>query len=85
MGRSDRFMLLPPDWEEVKLSLLGVNSLGVWAFSLTSSTGGGGEGGGGGLGVKGETVTSCDLWLSELRMHSSSVRRRCSSEEWLTG
>lgn len=35
VGRSDRFMLLPPDWEEVKLSLLGVNSLGAGAFSLT--------------------------------------------------
>lgn len=48
VGRSDRFMLLPPDWGAVKLSLLGVNSLD--AFSLTCA-GAGGEGGGGGLGV----------------------------------
>lgn len=34
----------------VKLSLLGVNSLGVWVVSLTWVDGGG-EGGGGGLGA----------------------------------
>lgn len=70
VGRSDRFMLLPPDWEEVKLSLLGVNSLGVWFVSLTW-VGGGDEGGGRGLGVLALTVTSGDLCPSELRALSS--------------
>lgn len=84
VGRSDRFMLLPPDWEDVKLSLLGVNSLVVGAFSLTCS-GGGGEGGGGGLGVQTRTVTSGDLCPSELKALSSSLRPNGSSEEWLTG
>lgn len=60
VGRSDRFMLLPPDWEEVKLILLGVNSLGVWLFSL-AWVGGGGEGGGGELGMRARIVTSGDL------------------------
>lgn len=72
VGRSDRFMLLPPDWEDVKLSLLGVNSLGVWGVSLTW-VGGGGEGGGG-LGVQAGTVTSGDLCSSEIRALSSSLR-----------
>lgn len=80
VGRSDRFMLLPPDWEEVKLSLLGVNSLGVGVFSL-AWVGGSGEGGGGGLGVQARTVTSGDLWSSELRALPSLLRPKCSSEE----
>lgn len=50
-----------------KLSLLGVNSLGVWLVSLTGAVaGGGGEGGGGGLGVQASTVTPADLGASEL-------------------
>lgn len=56
----------------VKLILLGVNSFGVWAVSFTWA-GGGGEGGGGGLGVQARTVTSGDLWCSELRALSSLV------------
>lgn len=47
--------------------------------------GGGGEGGGGGLGVQARTVTSGDLWLSELRALSSPLRPKGSSEEWLAG
>lgn len=83
VGRSDRFMLLPPDWEEVKLSLVGVNSLDVWVVSLTWV--GGGEGGGGGLGVQAWTVTSGDLWPSEMKALSSSLRPNSSSDEWLAG
>lgn len=64
----------------VKLSLLGVNSLGAWAFSLTSA---GGEGGGVGLDVQVWAVTSGDLWPSELRAISSSLRPKISSEYWL--
>lgn len=79
VGRSDRFMLLPPDWEDVKLSLLGVNSLGAWAFSLTSA-GGEGEDGGVGLDVQAWKITSGDLWPSELRAISSSLRPKISSE-----
>lgn len=52
----------------VKLSLLGVNSFGVGVFSSTCSDG---EGGGGGLGVQARTVTSGDLWPSEVRPLSS--------------
>lgn len=77
VGRSDRFMLL---LVEVKDSLLGVKSLGVGAFSWTS---GGGEGGG--LGVAARTVTSDELWPSELRAHSSWTRPKSSSEELFSG
>ncbi len=66
----------------VKLILLGVNSFGVWAVSLTWA---GGEGGGGGLGVQAWTVTSVDLWCSELRALSSLLRPKGSSEEWCAG
>lgn len=62
----------------VKLSLLGVNSLGVWVVSLTWAAGGG-EGGGGGLGVQARTVASGDLWRSELRALSSPLRPKGSS------
>lgn len=55
----------------LKLSLLGVNSLGAGAFSSTCASGGG-EGGGGVLGVQARTVTSVDLWPFELRALSSS-------------
>lgn len=57
-----------------KLSLLGVNSLGVWFVSFTWTGGGGGEG----LGAQAPTVTSDDL-----RPLSSSLRPKASSEEWL--
>lgn len=68
----------------VKLSLLGVNSFGVWFVSLISVGGGGeGEGGGGGLGVKERTVISGVLCPSELRTLSSSLRPKGSLEEWL--
>lgn len=56
----------------VKLSLLGMKSLGVWVVSLTW-VGEGGEGGGGGLGVRARTVTPGDLWPSELRALTSSL------------
>lgn len=82
VGRSDRFMLLPPDWEDVKLSLLGVNSFGAGAFSLARA-GGGGEGGGVGLDVQAWKITSGDLWPSELRALSSSLRPKGTSEDWL--
>lgn len=105
-GRSDRFMLFPPDWEDwkkrniqshnmtdsraqpashqltVKLSLLGVNSLGAWVFSLTCA---GGEGRGGGLGVQTLTATSGDLWPSELRAVCSSLQTKGSPVERLAG
>lgn len=68
----------------VKLSLLGMKSLGVGAFSLTCA-GGGGEGGGGGLGVQARTTTSGDLRPSELKALSSSLRPKGPSEEWLAG
>lgn len=59
-----------------------MNSLGAWAFSLTSG-GGEGEGGGVGLDVQVWAVTSGDLWPSELRAISSSLRPKISSEYWL--
>lgn len=62
----------------VKLSLLGVNSLGAGACAD-----GGGEGGGVGLDVQAGTLTSGDLWPSELRALSSSLRPKGSSEDWL--
>lgn len=56
-----------------------MNSLGAWAFSLTSA-GGEGEGGGVGLDVQAWKMTSGDLWPSELRAISSSLRPKISSE-----
>lgn len=66
----------------VKVSLLGVNSLGAGAFSLTCA---GGEGGGGGLGVQTWRVTSGVLWPAEVRVLSSPLQPKGSSEGWLAG
>lgn len=60
-----------------KLSLLGVNSFGVWFVSLAR------VGEGVGLGESAPTVTSVDLSPTELRALSSSLRPKSSSEEWL--
>ena len=64
----------------MKLSLLGVNRLGVWVVTFTSVSGcGEGEG----LGA--EAVTACSVDLCATRPTISSLQPKRSSEEWLTG